>query len=1518
MNAILENINSTGRAFVQFAVPMLLQSGLLILILLMVDLLLRRKVRAVFRYWIWMLVLVKLVLPASLSSPVSLGNWIGDRMEYWNTRRPAAATELAEPPASAVSFDTLHLPQRPEATAPLSVEMSPEVPAVTPSTEPAVPAEQAPIISPAVSVTPLTWQAVVFVVWLVVVVTMGLLLLQRAIFVRGLVAHAREANSLMNDTFEFCRKQMGLKGKVRLKVSTNAASPAVCGLFRPVILVPHNLAPSLGARDLRAVLLHELAHIKRGDLWVNLIQTVLQIVYFYNPLLWLANAIIRRVREQAVDEAVLVAMGEKAKWYPQTLVNVAKLAFKRPALSLRLIGVVESRRALTGRVKRILNRPLPKTAKLGALGLVVVIHVENAAVVLDSDKDGLEDRFEREIGTNPRLSDTDRDGLSDYDEYCKYRTDPTSKDSDSDGKPDGDWQERREYTYTIRAVCEIRPPSGLQVINDLYQDARPLDRKGSLEDAVVVELLLFPFATPHIYAQPYPRASLDESLQEYTQPTVSMNFSPRMKQQVANIAEGAATDVEAAEKMLHWMSSETELAKYSPHWDYFHIINNEIVWHGSLGDPERDKRFLETNFFGDSMFKNKVHGTCSSTAILRGAMFRAAGLPARLVQTLPLITRYSEDPEPLVDRLRMRAMANGYDWGPGNGGANHMYNEVFLNNRWVRVDNSIGTGPFVSDRLFVKAWSSPSLNNIKEEWNNKRCFRALDVSDAYPKYKSEATRPDIAIQDRDLTVKKLADGRFKATIFIHNNGQEPTPRLKVLFYAGDPESGARKVHPGHHRAGPIMPGATWGEATYPFILRESENEIFVVVDPDNAVQESDETNNKASTAIGYASEKAASEGLVDLVVADSDLKVSKLPDGRYFVSVTIQNKGSIVSPRFRIYHYSGDPDKAGKKLGRGYHNAGPIKPGETWKECGHFRLKPDDRQIFVVIDPDQTVKESDETNNKCSTEISSGPQKFGDFDIAVEGFKITFRDKYNAYYVVASIRNKGRDATPEFPVYFFIGDPATAEPITHAAGPIKPGGVWNERSGNFGLRDGANVISVAVDPDNAFAESDESNNRAWLSVVVENGRIVKKSVSYSSPMARQRHFVRLVVGRDRMTFEGKEVTWEDLPQLLEKVPHRNNTVLTLAIASHDITLAEKNEAVARAATLAKNFRFEYLSFVGVHPLGSKGDPTHAIFEGRLQFDKEIPIPLAAGTAEEPDLVECKWIRFEKSAGHVQATLRTKCLSRLQAKWEVRVRLLNTKDTEPSYAAAILESGAEPPGTADFSEVDLQFSLGRWINMAEPASFEVRIRQLLDFPAAQTHVAADERNEREDVRKRQINGTPRKIIDSTGRKHKSTDKFIVPLASGSQLAVDNINGAINVSGQGRQECTIEAAIEVRTKSEDETSKLMEQVKVNVTQLGKRLLVKVKQPKLKANQNVTVDFEITVPRNSNLDLHAKNGAIEVADISGQIRCKTDNGEIEVAGVSGRIECKTKNGEITTKKTAGGTWLHTNNGKVNISNA
>jgi beta-lactamase regulating signal transducer with metallopeptidase domain len=375
MNMIIEHINLAGAKFVDFTLPMLIQSVVLILILLLVDLALRRKLRAVFRYWIWMLVLVKLVLPTSLTSPLSMGYLIGDRLEYMDS-----AEITSRPQAELVETRTANIPPYIDLSNIRPARFTPSSNPIKPNTElipgTVITKVEPEYIKPAkalIPVTPLSWQGVVFLLWLAAVIVMSLLILQRVLFIMGLLRQARPANNLMTDALEYCQERMKVRRNVRLKVSFNATSPAVCGLFRPVILLPQDLGPTLGSSHLRTVIMHELAHIKRGDLWVNTIQVVLQIFYLYNPLLWLANSMIRRVREQAVDETVLVAMGPKAQQYPETLLNVARLAWQRPALSLRLIGVIESKSQLKERIRKMLERPAPKSAKLGIAGILIII-----------------------------------------------------------------------------------------------------------------------------------------------------------------------------------------------------------------------------------------------------------------------------------------------------------------------------------------------------------------------------------------------------------------------------------------------------------------------------------------------------------------------------------------------------------------------------------------------------------------------------------------------------------------------------------------------------------------------------------------------------------------------------------------------------------------------------------------------------------------------------------------------------------------------------------------------------------------------------------------------------------------------------------------------------------------------------------------------------------------------------------------------------------------------------------------
>ena len=110
-----------------------------------------------------------------------------------------------------------------------------------------------------------------------------------------------------------------------------------------------------------------------------------------------------------------------------------------------------------------------------------------------------------------------------------------------------------------------------------------------------------------------------------------------------------------------------------------------------------------------------------------------------------------------------------------------------------------------------------------------------------------------------------------------------------------------------------------------------------------------------------------------------------------------------------------------------------------------------------------------------------------------------------------------------------------------------------------------------------------------------------KNESATAPSAdqsetRRQHFLRLVVDEKSLTFQGRETTWEELPELLKRTANRGATVLEIARASSDLTVDKWDQARANAGRLAQELGFEYLSEIGVHALGSKGSPSQTVPE----------------------------------------------------------------------------------------------------------------------------------------------------------------------------------------------------------------------------------------------------------------------------------------------------------------------------------
>lgn len=147
-----------------------------------------------------------------------------------------------------------------------------------------------------------------------------------------------------------CRK-LRIHKSIRLLESVRVKAPMVIGHLKPVILMPVGLLSGMPVEQVEAVLLHELAHIRRHDYIVNLLQTLCETVYFFNPgLLWISG-LLRDEREHCCDDIALAQTGNK-KEFIQALIS-----FKEHALYNHTVAVAFPGRKnqLLQRVSRIIN-----------------------------------------------------------------------------------------------------------------------------------------------------------------------------------------------------------------------------------------------------------------------------------------------------------------------------------------------------------------------------------------------------------------------------------------------------------------------------------------------------------------------------------------------------------------------------------------------------------------------------------------------------------------------------------------------------------------------------------------------------------------------------------------------------------------------------------------------------------------------------------------------------------------------------------------------------------------------------------------------------------------------------------------------------------------------------------------------------------------------------------------------------------------------------------------------------------
>ena len=199
--------------------------------------------------------------------------------------------------------------------------------------------------------------------------------------------------------------QLNLRKPIELFESAIVKVPMVIGYFKPVILVPLGLFTGIPQKQIEAILIHELAHIKRKDYLVKLLQTIVEIIFFFNPFVWWISSIINKEREHCCDDLAISITKDNIS-FVRALAGLCELEFDKSNMAL---AFGKSNTQIIKRMERVMKRNENKNsfshftialvillASLVALGSTSLKSSENEAKN-ESIQDSTKIKVEREV-----------------------------------------------------------------------------------------------------------------------------------------------------------------------------------------------------------------------------------------------------------------------------------------------------------------------------------------------------------------------------------------------------------------------------------------------------------------------------------------------------------------------------------------------------------------------------------------------------------------------------------------------------------------------------------------------------------------------------------------------------------------------------------------------------------------------------------------------------------------------------------------------------------------------------------------------------------------------------------------------------------------------------------------------------------------------------------------------------------------------------------------------------------------
>jgi beta-lactamase regulating signal transducer with metallopeptidase domain/Tol biopolymer transport system component len=358
----MEAVMTYAQAFFGWLLQTSLIASLVICLILLIQKLLGGRLGPRWSYALWLVLLIRMILPWSPSSRVSLSNLIPSWNGQIQSQQSSGTVEVQEvstPEQAAEAPETI-TGQEPQSELAAEKHIAPR---------PRIVANAKARTGPQL----ILLHRVLPILWLAGTIVIGVYLLFSDLALWRIVKRDRPLiNQAMLELFEECKTQMGVQSLVVVVPSDRVRSPGLFGFVRPRLLLPRQMLDSATAEEMRYVFLHELAHLRRHDIYLGWLTSLLQVLHWFNPLVWFAFYRMRADRELACDALVLTRTGQdKSREYGGAIIELVR-SFSRSRPLPAMAGIIESKSQLKRRIAMITEFK-NNSYRWSALGIGIIV-----------------------------------------------------------------------------------------------------------------------------------------------------------------------------------------------------------------------------------------------------------------------------------------------------------------------------------------------------------------------------------------------------------------------------------------------------------------------------------------------------------------------------------------------------------------------------------------------------------------------------------------------------------------------------------------------------------------------------------------------------------------------------------------------------------------------------------------------------------------------------------------------------------------------------------------------------------------------------------------------------------------------------------------------------------------------------------------------------------------------------------------------------------------------------------------